>query len=211
MRELPRLIAHAPLLLRVPRGDGGPVLAIPGASSGDRSTALLRAYLTRIGYAAHPWNLGVNDANVEALLPSVTHVVRRLADRYERRVALTGWSNGGIIAREVARDEPDLVRTVFTYGTPIIGGPRYTIGGRFYDEAEIARLEQLIEERDQVPLTVPLTAFWSRRDAIVAWRSCFDARTSHAEHIEVRSSHLGMTVDPVIWRTIALRLAANER
>lgn len=211
VRELPRLLAHAPFLLRVPRGDHGPVLALPGASSGDRSTALLRAYLARIGYRPHPWRLGTNDANVEALLPTVTTLVRRLADTSGRRVTLTGWSNGGIIAREVARDEPDLVRHVFTYGTPIIGGPRYTIGARFYPEAELARLDALIAERDRIPIEVPVTAFWSKRDGIVAWRSCFDARTPGIEHVEVRSSHLGMTVDPAVWRGIALRLASSTR
>lgn len=211
IRELPRLMAHAPMLARAPRGDGAPVLALPGASSGDRSTAMLRAYLNRVGYAAYPWRLGINDANVEAFLPSVTHLVRRLADQHGRRVTLTGWSNGGIIAREVARDEPDLVRHVFTYGTPIIGGPRYTIGARFYPTEELDRLDALIEERNRVPIEVPVTAFWSRRDGIVAWRSCFDALHPHVEHVEVRSSHLGMTVDPLVWRTIALTLSQSRR
>lgn len=211
LRELPRILAHAPWLLRVPRGDGTPVLTLPGAGAGDRSTLLLRAYLNRIGYRAFPWRLGVNDANVEALLPTVTHLVRRLAEEHQQPVVLTGWSNGGIIAREVARDAPELVRHIFTYGTPIIGGPRYTIGARFYALEEIARLEALIEEREQVPLAVPVTAFWSRRDGIVSWRSCIDRRNPTVESIEVRSSHLGMTVDPAIWRTIALRLATSPR
>jgi dienelactone hydrolase len=170
----------------------------------------MRAYLNRIGYRAYPWRLGVNDANVEALLPTVTELVRRLANQHQHPVALTGWSNGGIIAREVARDRPDLVSRVFTYGTPIIGGPRYTIGARMYPQSEIERLEKLIKQRNLTPITVPVTAFWSRRDGIVAWRSCHDPDHDHVEHIEVRSSHLGMTVDPFIWKSIANRLAKHR-
>jgi hypothetical protein len=37
-----------------------------------------------------------------------------------------------------------------------------------------------------------------------------DERNPHVEHLEVRSSHLGMTIDPFVWRTIARRLGERH-
>ena len=44
-----------------------------------------------------------------------------------------------------------------------------------------------------LPPEVAFTAVYSRRDGIVDWRACVDPA---AEHVEVRSSHCGMAVDP---------------
>ena len=41
--------------------------------------------------------------------------------------------------------------------------------------------------------SVAFTAVYSRRDGIVDWRACLDPQ---ATHVEVRSSHCGMAVDP---------------
>ena len=50
----------APLMAISPRGDGHPVLVIPGLLAGDRSTAVLRRYLVELGYDAPPWTLSRN-------------------------------------------------------------------------------------------------------------------------------------------------------
>ena len=54
------MLASAPLLLRAPRGDGHPVLVLPGLLGEDASTATMRAYLRSLGYAVHGWRLGRN-------------------------------------------------------------------------------------------------------------------------------------------------------
>src|SRR6478735_7502886 len=50
----------SPLLMRAPRGDGHPVLALPGFLASDLSMAPLRRYLAELGYEAHAWRLGRN-------------------------------------------------------------------------------------------------------------------------------------------------------
>src|SRR5687767_9484976 len=46
-------VAAGPLLRRAPRGDGHPVLVLPGLMAADSSTRLLRRYLRRLGYHVH--------------------------------------------------------------------------------------------------------------------------------------------------------------
>src|ERR1044072_1331841 len=50
----------APLLMRAPRGDGHPVLALPGFLASDLSMAPLRRYLAELGYDAQAWRMGRN-------------------------------------------------------------------------------------------------------------------------------------------------------
>ena len=60
LTELPRALFElgalpwaAPLLASAPRGDGHPVIVLPGFVTSDRSTGVLRGFLNRHGYAAH--------------------------------------------------------------------------------------------------------------------------------------------------------------
>ena len=62
--ELGLTLASAPILLTAPRGDGHPVLVLPGLLAGDLSTVPLRRYLAHLGYEAHAWHLGRNIGGV---------------------------------------------------------------------------------------------------------------------------------------------------
>jgi len=208
VRELPRLLLRSPRLLRVPRGRGEPVMVLPGHSSTDAWTVPLRTYLRRIGYDARGWGLGTNHGDVAALLGPVTARVQRLADDAGRPVHLLGWSLGGVLAREVARDRPDLVAQVITYGTPVVGGPAYTLARESYTEEQISRILVRVAEREQVPIPVPVTAFFSRRDRVVAWRACIDTANA-VEHVEVGSTHIGLGLDPDVWEGMARLLAED--
>ena len=58
--ELNSSLLLSPLLLRAPKGDGHPVLALPGFLASDLSMAPMRRYLKELGYDAHAWNMGRN-------------------------------------------------------------------------------------------------------------------------------------------------------
>jgi hypothetical protein len=45
---------------------------------------------------------------------------------------------------------------------------------------------------------------YSRKDGIVDWRACLDPS---GQHVEVKSSHVGMAVNPAVYRAIADALA----
>jgi hypothetical protein len=74
-----------------------------------------------------------------------------------------------VLARELSRDQPERVAQVITLGTPVVGGPSYTRVAFAYDPAEQARIGGAIRQRNRIPIRVPMTAVYSRRDGIVAW------------------------------------------
>lgn len=204
--QLPRLALRTPRLVGLPRGDQT-VVAFPGFSTNDLFTLPLRGALRALGHHPFGWGFGVNRAEVEDMLDPVTEMVERRVEQTGKPAALIGWSNGGVFAREVARDRPDLVTRVLTYGTPVVGGPKYTRGATLYPDAEVDRIDAVIAERNLVPIERPVTAFYSRADAIVDWRACIDGFSPDVENIEVRSTHAGMSIDPDVWERIARRLA----
>lgn len=205
--DVGRAALRAPTLRGLPRGDGAPVLLIPGFGAGDASMIPLRSFLRRLGHDARPAGLGRVGDDVEALVARVVATTAELADRHDRAPALVGWSIGGVIAREVAREAPQLVRRVITFGTPVVGGPGYTALAVRYGRAELARVQAQIDERAATPITVPVTGIWSTNDGIVTPAACIDHHTIGIEHVQVTSTHLGMGLDPDVWAVVARRLA----
>lgn len=210
--EFPRLLLNSPDLLSQPRGNGGRVLVFPGFGAGDYSTAPLRQYLSYLGHSASGWQLGTNNGDVRNLLLALTQRVEAESRQLGEKVALVGWSLGGYLAREVARELPHAVSQVITMGSPVIGGPKYTLVARaFQDRGEdLDMIEQAVAYRERVPLRVPVTAIYSRLDGVVAWEACIDHKSDCVEHIEIRSSHIGLGFSPDVYRILADRLAASR-
>lgn len=204
--QIPRLALRGPRLAFLPRGDQT-VVCFPGFGTGDVFTAPLRGALRSLGHKPYGWGFGINRGDVEGMIDTVQTMVERQADRAGRPVALIGWSLGGIFAREVARENPEVVTRVITYGTPVIGGPRYTRGAAAYGEEQVTHIESVVEERNQIPIRRPVTAIHTRTDGIVDWRACIDTFSPDVENIEVSSTHAGMGIDPDVWSLIARRLA----
>jgi esterase/lipase len=209
LEEIPKLAWNLPSLLLQRRGAGEPVLVLPGFGASDVSTAALRAYLSFLGYGVHGWGLGTNNGRVPAFVRRIIDLTARLADTSGQRVRLVGWSLGGVIARETARERPDLVERVITLGTPVIGGPRYTAVAGFYRRQgyDLNAVEELIRERNRNPIKVPITAIYSRSDGVVGWRACIDETSPEVEHVEVRTTHIGLGLHAEAYRLIATRLA----
>ncbi len=207
--QFPRLAIRSPLLALLPRGNQT-VVMFPGFGTGDIFTAPLRGALRTLGHRPYGWGFGINRGDVQGTVDRVSEMVRERAERAGGPVALIGWSLGGIFAREVARDAPELVTRVITYGTPVVGGPRYTRGATTYGEEQVAHIESVVEERNQIPINRPITAIYSQSDSIVDWRACIDGFSPEVENIEVRSTHVGMGIDPDVWSIVAKRLAIES-
>lgn len=209
--ELPRLLLRFPELARQPRGHGRPVLILPGYGAGDGSTAILKTYLKLLGYRARGWGLGRNTGAVEESLPRILKRVASLARRGNQKVHLIGWSFGGFLARELARERADLIEQVITLGTPVIGGPKYTVVARSFRRRgiDVDAIAAEIELRNQILLDTPVVAIYSRNDAIVAWEACIDRNAPKVEHVEVRTTHLGLGFCPEVYQIIAQRLASE--
>jgi hypothetical protein len=207
--QLPRLLAAVPRLRNAPRGDGRSVIDIPGWKAPEASLVPVRAYLRLLGWDARGWGLGTNRGDPEGDAERLAPTVVEAAEHGGRPVSLVGWSLGGVIAREVARELPGHVASVVTYGTPVEGGPTHTAAASLWGPVECERIARRGRELDaERPIEVPVTAIFSRRDGVVSWPACVDRSSPRVRHYEVGSTHLGLGIDPDVLEIVARSLAA---
>lgn len=209
MLELPRLLMRLPQLARQPRGRGEPVLILPGFGAGDVSTLMLKSYLRLLGYRARGWGLGRNGGEANELMVRVSQRAMALAHHHGGKIHLIGWSFGGYLARELARERADLIDRVVTLGTPVIGGPKYTVLARSFQQRgiDVDAIAAAANARNEICLRPPVTAIYSRQDTVVAWQACIDSNGRNVEHVEVATTHFGFGFCPEVYKIIAQRLA----
>jgi hypothetical protein len=172
------------------RGDGHPVLVLPGLLADDGSTSSLRSFLNAHGYQAHGWKQGRN----YGLRPNLErNMLARIDELFEgcgrRQVSLVGWS----------------------LGSPFAGSPKSTNAWRAYEIASGSKVEDqdLPGELVEAP-PVPTTSIFSRTDGICAWQACLNKDGPQVENIEVYGSHCGLGHHPAVVYAIADRLAQPE-
>jgi len=209
--ELAAGLAALPWLRFAPRGDGHPVLVLPGLVASDRSTQLLRDFLARRGYEVHGWGLGRNFGPRSGVEEAMLATIDRLHAESGRKVSLIGQSLGGAYARLLAAQRPDAVRSVITLGSPVTGHPRSSNAWRIYEftSGKSSMDPRRWQQVTQTP-RVPTTAIYSRSDGVVAWQNSVEPSGPHTESIEVVSSHVGMAVHPAVLYAVAERLAQPE-
>jgi len=130
-----------------------------------------------------------------------------------RKVSIVGWSLGGVYARDLALQAPDMVRYVVTLGSPFANDVRATNATRLYEALSGEAVEDNPELRAAISgdLPVPTTSIYSRADGIVNWRTCLLRPSDTAENIEVHlASHIGLGVNAAALWAVADRLAQTE-
>lgn len=214
------------------------IMVVPGFGSDDRYTKPLRHYLSRRGYDVEGWGLGKNMAGLdlqhslddlsdnwaveprddyhgEACVPYLCdRLAERLSDRHrelDRPITLIGWSLGGYLAREAARDLPDVIDRVITLGSPVVGGPKYTAAAPYFYKRglDLDWIETEIRKREDRPIRQPITAIYSKSDAVVSWEAAVDRCNPHVEHVEVNGAHFGLAFNPTVWAHIIDALKAD--
>lgn len=182
-------------------------ILLPGFGAGPASMRVMEAFLRRRGHRVRDWGLGRNTGEAKALRLKLASIVEESVAAHGEPVTLVGWSLGGFIAREFAREHPDRVRKVITLGSPVVGGPRYTATADWYRSQghDLDELERTVAERYATPIKVPVTAIFSKRDGVVAWRACIDRWSPDVRHVEVSETHVGLGFAPRV-----LAIVANE-
>lgn len=210
--EFGTLVPAWPALQRAPPGDGHAVLVFPGLIANDAATYPLRNYLKSLGYQTRGWRQGFNFGPRADVLPHARRCLAQACDESRRKVSLIGWSLGGVYARELAKEMPELVRCVITLGAPFAGPPKSTNAWRIYQLASGRDIEAEHAAADlHVAPPQPTTSIYSRSDGIVAWRgSVQEPHHAHTENLEVVGSHIGLGLNPSTWWAVADRLAQPE-
>lgn len=212
--ELNATLLLSPALLTAPRGDGHPVLVLPGLLASDVSTLILRRYLDLLGFSTHPWGFGRNTGGIYSMREKLAKLLTGVHQATGRKVSLVGWSLGGVYARDLALRMPDMVRYVVTLGSPFAGDITATNAKRVYEMVsgetiEDADLKDIQALGGDIP--VPTSSLFTRTDGIVNWRTCLVRESDTAENIEISlASHIGIGVNAAALWAVADRLAQPE-
>jgi triacylglycerol esterase/lipase EstA (alpha/beta hydrolase family) len=204
--EASQLLLQLPLLrLQAKKGQGEPVIVLPGFMGDDSSTLVLRGYLNSIGYNAVGWGLGVNRKPMLSLLPQLQTLLDQMLDEHGQKVRLVGWSRGGILSRELARDTPEKVAKVITIGSPVKGGVAASSIGTLVQRTTgltSAAMSSLLRDRQRVDIRVPIRSIFSKLDGVVSWQACIDDMNPDVEHFEIAGSHVGMGTNVDVFRLL---------
>ena len=190
------------------RGDGQPVIVIPGFMAPETSTGRLRDFLVRQNFQPVSWTGGINLGPMRQVMAGLERQIRDLAAKTERKVALVGVSLGGTTARQVAKICPDQISQVITLVSPIHIpvvtplAPLAQAAALLWDAEEVADLAAIA-----APPPVPLTAIISREDGIIDWLASRPQPHASVEVVEVAGSHMAICSNPQVQRIVADRLA----
>lgn len=206
--ELAVLAKRRNELRGLPKGEGT-VLIIPGFLANDATTLPLRKFLTKQGYTTYGWDMGLNIAQIEVTLPVLRARIKELVAEANGPITIIGWSLGGVMARELARELPKQIKHVITLGAPLDGGPGDTGAAYMLEHIgfHIADVEAAMIAHGKTPLEMPLTVIHSKMDGMIAWEASIDHYHKHAEHFEVSSTHIGLGLDIDVFKIIAKQLA----
>jgi len=208
--EFAASVVATPWLRKLPKGDGHRVLVLPGLAANDLSTLPMRTFLKDRGYQPAPWEQGLNLGPREGVLDAVRARLRALFALDGKKVSLLGWSLGGVYARELAKEMPELVRCVITLGSPFAGPPQATNAGWLFERVSgHPAPDAAMQAALRLPPPVPTTSLYSRTDGIVAWQCSLNPPAALAENIEVHASHIGLGLNPLAMIAIVDRLAQD--
>ena len=218
--EFGLLPAAWPWLRGTPKGDGHPVLLLPGLAAGDATLIPLAAFLRSRGYAVETWGFGRNRGFNRKFAAALEQKVRYMQHRAGRKISLIGWSLGGVFAFDMAHRLPGCVRGVYSLGSPMrlsterVEAPlavkvlyrwlAHPLGPVAHMAMSRARL------LEKAP-PVPSTCIYSATDGVVpAHAAVIDAGQMEHENLPVPGSHLGLGINPLVMWMLADRLAQEE-
>ena len=190
------------------RGEGRPVLSVPGFFSPDLATARLREFLNANDFCAYSWDLGVNIGPTRTILQGLEDRLADIAEKHGEAPVLIGQSLGGMLARYVAARRPDLVSHLVTMVSPI-HLPVPTPLAPFAKAASLVWDDETYLVLDKIADAPPmkLTAIVSRRDGLVDWRSCVPKPAPNVEVLYIDGAHTTIGSNPEVQRALAERLA----
>ena len=205
-----------PLLQTAEKGDGHPVMVMPGFLASDFSTKLLRTFLKGRGYKAYGWKLGRNMGKQShpetGCGPEIIARFEEIYRKHGEKVSIIGWSLGGVYARELAKLRPEMSRQVITLGSPFNGSFKANHASKLFQKTSGYKLKDMckdLRKNMKIAPPVPTTSIYSKTDGVTAWECCLEIQDATTQNIEVSSSHCGLGYHPFVMWVIADRLAQD--
>ncbi len=192
----------------VPRGDGHTVLVIPGLLTTDAFTFALRQYLKAVGYTAEGWHMGYNWGPTPRIIDGLGKRLKRLADKSGGPVSVVGVSMGGILARHLGQEHPELIRKLATVVSPVRFPTASSLKPLIHALSPFYSKDVSPSDYSR-PLSMPVMAIYTRDDGLIAWESCQGA-DEHAHHVEVEGGHVTICRNPQVQRALAEWLGRGD-
>ena len=207
----------------VAQGRGEPVVVVPGFLASDASMFELYGWLGRIGYRPYFSDIGRNADCPNHIATLLLDTIGRVYVETGQRVKVIGHSLGGMLARSIALDNPEIVERVISLGSPFRDSARTHPSLMAATEA-LRRNGSSSVAQNMRPscfsgqcscafgrnMSKPETyrvghfAIYSRYDGVVDWRSCMEEDAELND--EVNCTHIGMAFHPGVYRVLARRL-----
>jgi pimeloyl-ACP methyl ester carboxylesterase len=222
LAEMAMLPFAWPLLASAPRGDGHPVLLLPGFMADENTMVALKLFLRGRGYDVQTWGLGRNIGFQRRHAEALERKIRHLHHQTGRKISLVGWSLGGVFSLYGALQAPECVRQLITLGSPVNvdaeGNKSPPLVRALYrmvahpmgPAAHVMqpRVKQLREGR--LP-PVPMSCLYSISDGVVPpQEATVDGDDTMVENIRVSGSHTGLGFNAMVLCLVADRLAQPE-
>ncbi len=196
-----------PFPAAAPRGDGRPVLILPGFGSGDWANLRLRSFLRGLGYRAELAGILFNPGPAWFVVKRLNEKLQALST--QGPVSLVGVSLGGVLARDLAQRYPEKIRSVVTLCSPV----RFPVTTPLQPLAQVLsplHLRQWLERRHDIegPLNMPVTAIHVSDDGLVERAQCWLSPSSGAHNVVVEGRHICVASNPLALQVIAESLAS---
>jgi pimeloyl-ACP methyl ester carboxylesterase len=220
--ELAALPWALPCLLGSPRGDGHPVLLLPGFMADEATLFALKWFLRNRGYEVQSWGFGRNVGFRRTHAQALEQKIRHLHHTSGRKVSLVGWSLGGVFAFYGAHQAGECVRGVITLGSPVTVGEGGSRSPSFVKAMyrliahpmgpDVHTMQPRAKKlRDRAALPVPVSCLYSLSDGVVPpQEATIQGDDALHENIRVQGSHVGLGFNPMVLAIVAERLAQPE-
>jgi len=220
--EMAVLPYTVPCLMTAPRGDGHPVLLLPGFMADEATLFALKFFLRNRGYDVQTWGFGRNVGFQSRHAQALEQKIRWLHHKSGQRVRLVGWSLGGVFALYGAHQAPECVRSVITLGSPVSVDPEGSRSPPFVralyrliahpmgpDAHAMQPRAKKLRERKQLP--VPVSCLYSLSDGVVPpQEATIHGDPALHENIRVAGSHTGLGFNAMVLAIVADRLAQAQ-
>ncbi|MGB2695507.1 MAG: hypothetical protein WBD55_10000 [Dehalococcoidia bacterium] len=213
----------------VPKGDGSPVIVLPGFLGSDTYLVEMYYWLQRLGYKPYYSQIGRNAECPEVLTERLFKTMDEAYEETGRKLHLIGHSLGGLLARSAAIRRSEQVAQVITLASPfqdirahpMVLAAASFVRGRIRERRNAG--EKVKREcysggctcefagslRNDIPDSVLRTAIYTKTDGVVDWHSCIEEDESL--NIEVDGTHAGLAFNPQVYRRLAKLLAAKPK
>lgn len=219
-------LLRAPIYRDIPAmlGNGTPILLIPGFLAGDWTLRTLAGWLNRRGYRAYLSGIDLNVACPDTTSTILQWRIEHITQETGQPLTLIGHSLGGMLARFLGVRFPEQISQVIALGSPIskpvqvnplvehasqllqplrrMRGPVLPTCGSL--ECPCPFTQQVFSP---LPADVAFTSIFSKQDKVVHWQSSFDGQGTN---YEVPGRHLGLIVNPYVYRILATTLATHS-